>query len=90
MTEPNLAILDEPTSGLDVRNARQVRETIKSFPGSDRGVILSSHDMLEVEYLCDRVGLLNEGRIVAIGSPSELVAQHEAANLEDAFLEVTA
>jgi len=90
MTEPNLAILDEPTSGLDVRNARQVRETIKSFPGSDRGVILSSHDMLEVEYLCDRVGLLNEGRIVAIGSPSELVAAHEAANLEDAFLEVTA
>jgi ABC-2 type transport system ATP-binding protein len=90
MTEPDVAILDEPTSGLDVRNARQVRDTIKSYPGSDRSVVLSSHNMLEVEYLCDRVGLLDEGRIVGVGSPSELVEKYDTENLEDAFLEATA
>lgn len=90
MTEPELAILDEPTSGLDVRNAREVREAIKSYPGSDRSVILSSHDMLEVEYLCDRVGLLSNGRIVTEGTPSELIAESGAQNLEDVFMEVTA
>jgi len=90
MTEPDLAILDEPTSGLDVRNARQVRDTIKSYPGSERSVVLSSHNMLEVEYLCDRVGLLDEGEVVATGTPEELVARTGTENLEDAFLEVTA
>jgi len=90
MTEPQLAILDEPTSGLDVRNARQIRDTIKDYPGTDRSVILSSHNMLEVEYLCDRVGLLNEGRIVDVGTPSELVGTYGTENLEDAFLEATA
>jgi ABC-2 type transport system ATP-binding protein len=90
MTEPQLAILDEPTSGLDVRNARQIRDTIKEYPGADRSVILSSHNMLEVEYLCDRVGLLDEGRIVDVGTPAELVGEYGTENLEDAFLEATA
>lgn len=90
MTEPEVAILDEPTSGLDVRNARQVRETIKSYPGEDRSVVLSSHNMLEVEYLCDRVALLSEGQIVGVGSPAELVETYDTENLEDAFLEATA
>ncbi len=90
MTEPQLAILDEPTSGLDVRNARQIRDVVKDFPGADRSVILSSHNMLEVEYLCDRVGLLDEGRIVDVGTPAELLDSYGTENLEDAFLEATA
>lgn len=90
MTGPDLAILDEPTSGLDVRNARTVRETIKDFPGTDRSVILSSHDMLEVSYLCDRVGLVDDGAIVAAGPPEDLVAEFRVENLEEAFLEATA
>jgi len=90
MTDPELAILDEPTSGLDVRNSRTIREVIKAFPGDDRSVLLSSHNMLEVSYLCDRVALLNEGRIVDVGTPDELVAEYESENLEDAFLEATA
>jgi ABC-2 type transport system ATP-binding protein len=87
MTEPRLAILDEPTSGLDVTNSRTIREIIKSYPGSDRSILLSSHNMLEVEYLCDRVALLSNGGIVGTGTPSELEAQYGAANLEDAFVE---
>ena len=90
MTEPDLAILDEPTSGLDVENARAIREIVKEFPGTDRSVLLSSHNMLEVEYLCDRIGLLNEGRIVAEGAPAELVETYGVDNLEEAFLEAVA
>jgi len=90
MTDPELAILDEPTSGLDVQNARTVREVIKAFPDADRGVLLSSHNMLEVEFLCDRVGLLNDGEIVLEGTPDELMAEYDAANLEDVFVEVVA
>ncbi|WEL20281.1 ABC transporter ATP-binding protein [Halorhabdus sp. BNX81] len=90
MTEPDLAILDEPTSGLDVENARAIRDIIKDFPGTDRSVLLSSHNMLEVEYLCDRIGLLNEGEIVAEGPPAELVERYGVENLEEAFLEAVA
>ncbi|MHB9288063.1 ABC transporter ATP-binding protein [Halobacteriales archaeon Cl-PHB] len=90
MTEPDLAILDEATSGLDVRNARRVREVIKAYPDDGRSVLLSSHNMLEVAFLCDRVGLLNEGELVEVGTPDEIVATYGAENLEDAFLEATA
>ena len=90
MTDPELAILDEPTSGLDVQNARTVRDVIKEFPNDERGVLLSSHNMLEVEFLCDRVGLLNEGEIALEGTPEELMAEYDAQNLEDVFVEVVA
>lgn len=89
MTEPRLAILDEVTTGLDVRNARRVREIIDSYPDDTRSILLSSHDMLEVSYLCDRVALLNEGEIVGVGSPAELQEQYGSENLEEAFLEAT-
>ncbi|MFB6140855.1 MAG: ABC transporter ATP-binding protein [Halosimplex sp.] len=90
MTDPHLAILDEPTSGLDVQNSKAVREVVKSFPNDERSILLSSHDMLEVEYLCDRVGLLNDGAVVSTGSPDELMAEYDAETLEDVFLEVVA
>ncbi|WP_246023065.1 ABC transporter ATP-binding protein [Halosimplex halophilum] len=90
MTRPRLAILDEPTSGLDVQNSKTVREVVKAFPDDERSILLSSHDMLEVEYLCDRVGLLNDGVVVTTGSPAELKAEYDAQNLEDVFLEVVA
>jgi ABC-2 type transport system ATP-binding protein len=90
MTRPRLAVLDEATSGLDVVNSREVREVIRGVPDDDRAVLLSSHDMLEVESLCDRVALLNEGRIVARGPPGEVIAEYGARTLEDAFVEAVA
>ena len=90
MTEPELAILDEVTTGLDVRNARRVRDIIDDYPDDGRSVLLSSHDMLEVSYLCDRVALLNEGEVVGVGTPAELRERFGGENLEDAFLEATA
>jgi len=90
MTLPKLAILDEPTSGLDVIYSFQVRNTIKRFV-SEYGitVLLSSHNMLEVEYLCNRIGLLSRGRIVAEGSPEELKTTYNASNLEEVFMKVS-
>ncbi|MFP3951046.1 MAG: ABC transporter ATP-binding protein [Candidatus Bathyarchaeia archaeon] len=90
MMKPHLAILDEPTSGLDVIHAYHVRRMIKEY--ADRHgvtILLSSHNMLEVEYLCHKVGLLDEGRMVAEGSPRELKDEYEVENLEQAFMEVT-
>jgi len=88
MVRPKLAILDEPTSGLDVRNAREVREIIRGSAEEGVTVLLSSHNMLEVEFLCDRVALIDRGRIVEAGRPSQLKRKYRAGNLEEVFMEV--
>jgi ABC-2 type transport system ATP-binding protein len=88
MTRPALAILDEPTSGLDVLSAIDVRDTIRSFARQGMAVLLSSHNMLEIEYLSDRVGIMHEGRLLHIGTPAELKARYDADNLERVFAEV--
>jgi ABC-2 type transport system ATP-binding protein len=86
MVSPKLAILDEPTSGLDVVNSKGIREIIKDFVKSGTTVLLSSHNMLEVEYLCDRIALINNGMIVETGTPQELKAKHNVNNIEEVFL----
>ena len=89
MTKPKLAILDEPNSGLDVLHSVHVRTLIKRYAKEHNvTVLLSSHNMLEVEYLCDRVALVNKGRVVIEGSPAELKTKHNAVNLEEVFGEV--
>ena len=89
MTHPKLAVLDEPASGLDVLHAHHVREVIKRYV-KDYGVtvLLSSHNMLEVEYLCNRVALIDKGKIVVEGKPQELKTKFESANLEEVFAKV--
>jgi ABC-2 type transport system ATP-binding protein len=89
MTKPKLAVLDEPGSGLDVLHAYHVREIIKRYV-KEQGVtvLLSSHNMLEVEYLCDQVALINKGKVVAKGKPEELKEKFESANLEEVFAKV--
>lgn len=85
MTRPVLAILDEPTSGLDVLNALDVREIVRRYVREGTSVLLSSHNMLEIEFLSDRVGLIDKGRILDSGTPDELKAKHNAKNLEEVF-----
>jgi len=85
MTRPVLAILDEPTSGLDVLNALDVREMIRRYVREGTAVLLSSHNMLEIEFLSDRVALIDKGLILDSGSPAELKAKHQASNLEEVF-----
>lgn len=86
MTRPRLAILDEPTSGLDVVHASAVRNEIKNYVKKAGGAaVVSSHNMLEVEYLCDRVVIINEGKPIAEGSPQELKDRFHVPNLEEVF-----
>ncbi len=85
MTRPALAILDEPTSGLDVVNSLEVREIIKRFAKEGISVLLSSHNMLEIEFLSDRVALIDKGLILDTGTSAALKEKYEAANLEVVF-----
>ncbi|MFP4050459.1 MAG: ABC transporter ATP-binding protein [Thermoplasmata archaeon] len=88
MINPKLAILDEPTSGLDVVNAREVREIIKNYAKRGTTVLLSSHNMLEVDYLCDRIALIDEGKIVERGIPKNLKKRYKSENIEEVFTKV--
>jgi len=86
MVNPKLAILDEPTSGLDVINAQEVRRIINSSVEAGTTVLLSSHNMLEVELLCQRIALINDGQIIASGTVEELKREYDARNIEEAFV----
>ena len=89
MVRPRVAILDEPTSGLDVLQSIKIREIIKEYSKQGTTVLLSSHNMLEVEYLCDRVALIYQGRVLVEGAPGELKEKWGKANLEEVFREVS-
>lgn len=87
MVNPMLTILDEPTSGLDVINAIRIRNIIRNY-AKERGVtvLVSSHNMLEVEHLCDRVGIIYRGKMLAVGEPKTLKELYAAQNLEEVFI----
>ena len=86
MTQPRLAILDEPTSGLDVLNSLDIRNTIRQC-AKDYGTafLLSSHHMQEVQTTADRGAIMKNGEFLSVGTISEILAQYEAENLEQAF-----
>ena len=89
MTRPKLAVLDEPASGLDVLHAYHVREIIKTYVKHHGAtVLLSSHNMLEVEYLCDRIALIDKGNIVVEGRADDLKKKYQSQNLEEVFAKV--
>jgi ABC-2 type transport system ATP-binding protein len=88
MINPKLAILDEPTSGLDVINAQEIRKLVKNTAKKGTTILLSSHNMLEVEYLCERIALISDGRILEEGEPKTLMDKYEANNIEEVFMRV--
>lgn len=88
MTNPRLAVLDEPTSGLDVINAQEVRRIIQDTTKDGTTVLLSSHNMLEVEFLCERIALIDNGKIVEEGKPKTLMDKYRAKNIEEVFTKV--
>ncbi len=91
MTAPKLAIMDEATSGLDVINALDIRRSIKSL-AKEQGMsfLLSSHNMLEIEYVSDRVGIIAKGHLLCVGTIDELKQHFDAQNLEEVFEKVVA
>ncbi len=89
MTSPRLSILDEATAGLDVIHAQHIRNRIREVIRRDNSTaIISSHNLLEVDYLCDRVALIDEGVIHEVGTPAGLKEKYKAGNLEEVFVEV--
>jgi len=83
---PQLLLLDEPTTGLDPIGVRDARDWIQAARERGCSVLMSSHILSEVERVCDRIAIMNEGRIAASGTVDELVGPGE--NLEDAFVRV--
>jgi sodium transport system ATP-binding protein len=89
--DPPVLILDEPTVGLDVLASRFLREFVRAERDRGKAVVFSTHYLAEAELLCDRIGLLHRGRLVAEGSPGELRARAGgASSLEEAFLRLVA
>jgi ABC-2 type transport system ATP-binding protein len=72
--DPELVFLDEPTTGLDPQSRLQLWDVIENFKSSGRTVVLTTHYMDEAERLCDRVGIIDHGRTIALGAPRELIA----------------
>lgn len=85
MIEPEIAILDEPSSGLDILQARTIRELIQKEAGKGTTFVISSHNMLEVEALCNRIAFLDEGRILKIAPPRELKKEYGDRQLSEVF-----
>jgi ABC-2 type transport system ATP-binding protein len=88
MSSPKLAILDEATSGLDVINALEIRNIIINYAKQGTAVLISSHNMLEIEYLSNKIGIIDKGKIIETGTVSELKKKHNAKNLEEVFLKL--
>ncbi len=89
MMESKLYIMDEPTGGLDVLHAHHIRNMIKDrIRSTNTAALISSHNLLEVEYLCNRVAIIDHGRIACTGTPAELKGRFGAANLDEVFLKV--
>lgn len=87
INQPDLLILDEPTSGLDPLGRMKVREIIQRLKEDGKTVFFSSHELGEVETVCDRVAILHEGQLKIAGRVDDLTAQYKT-NLEQAFLKI--
>jgi ABC-2 type transport system ATP-binding protein len=88
INNPDLLVLDEPTSGLDPVGRMKVREIIQRLKGEGKTVFFSSHELGEVETVCDRVAILNQGELRAEGMVSELLQAYQQTSLEQVFLKI--
>ncbi|MDE0299826.1 MAG: ABC transporter ATP-binding protein [Candidatus Poribacteria bacterium] len=94
LTSPILLLLDEPTTGLDPKSKRDVQRFISEIrEDNDVVVLLTTHDMVEAETLCDHIAIIDNGKFIATGTPKELKAQvstqGDQVTLEDVFIELT-
>ena len=89
INDPKIAFLDEPTVGMDARARRKTWEFIGSLKGENKTIILTTHYIEEAEALSDRVGIIDYGKMVELGTPKELKERYNAKNLEEVFLNIT-
>jgi ABC-2 type transport system ATP-binding protein len=89
INDPPILFLDEPTIGMDPRVRRTTWNFINSLKQKDKTVILTTHYIEEAESLCDRVAIIDFGKLIAIGTPKELVEKYHSEDLEEVFLNIT-
>ena len=87
INNPKILFLDEPTLGLDVIARRELWSVIKKLKGKIT-IILTTHYMEEAECLSDRVGIMNKGKLIEVGTPKELIKKAETSNFEEAFVKI--
>ncbi|MGC8568991.1 MAG: ABC transporter ATP-binding protein [Nitrososphaeria archaeon] len=87
--DPDIIILDEPTNGLDPQSVRWVRDFILKLKNRGYTVILTTHDMYEVDELAETVAIMDRGKIIELGPKDELKRKHGAQKIEDVFLALT-
>ncbi len=89
LNSPRLLLLDEPTASLDPSSAQTIRATIRALATDGRcGILWTSHNMGEVEAVCDRILMLSHGKVLLTGDPRTLPQEHAAASLEELFIRV--
>jgi len=89
INDPQIVFLDEPTVGMDARARRKTWNFIGDLKQDDKTIVLTTHYIEEAEALCDRVGIIDYGELIALGSPKELMKEHNAINLEEVFMKIT-
>ncbi len=91
MHDPKVLVLDEPTVGLDPKSARLIKDILRQLAERGAAVMLSTHILEIAERMCDRIGIINKGELIAVGSMDELraLAETSQASLEDIFLGLT-
>jgi ABC-2 type transport system ATP-binding protein len=87
--DPRIAFLDEPTVAMDPQTRHAVWDFIKDLKKKGKTIILTTHYMEEAEELCDRVGIIDHGKLIALDSPKELILRNGAKDLEDVFIKLT-
>lgn len=88
--EPALLLLDEPTVGIDVQSKNVILENLKMLNGNGTTILYTSHNMEEAQQFCTKVGIIDEGKIITEGIPSELISKSpNYTNLESVYLELT-
>jgi len=84
--DPEMLLLDEPASGLDPRYTKLLKDWIKNLSANGRTVLLSTHIIEMAETLCDRIGIIDQGKLMALGTVNEIQTSTGVRNLEDAFI----
>ncbi|PWI48323.1 ABC transporter ATP-binding protein [Candidatus Heimdallarchaeota archaeon B3_Heim] len=89
INDPDIAFLDEPTVAMDVQSRRATWDFIRDLKTQGKTVILTTHYIEEAEMLCDRVGIIDRGKLIALDTPKALMAEYDAKDLEDVFIKIT-
>jgi len=87
--DPQVEFLDEPTVAMDPQSRHAVWDFIKDLKIGGKTIILTTHYMEEAEELCDRAGIIDHGKLIALGTPKELIAESQVKNLEELFIKLT-